>query len=179
MPQGVLPFKYQGEKSSSGMTALAGLPAYLDLAYAAGLRDSIRSHLRVTADSEQGWTDSQIILSLILLNLAGGDCVEDLDILEHDIGFAETFRRVEDYGLSGKERRRLEKRWRRERARTIPSSSAVFRYLSTFHSSEEEKKSLAAPAFSHWPTDISLALLPTPFARSLYHQLLVRVPRPS
>jgi hypothetical protein len=32
MPQGVLPFQYLEETSSSGMTALAGLPAYLDLA---------------------------------------------------------------------------------------------------------------------------------------------------
>jgi len=31
MPQGVLPFQYQEEKFSNGMTALAGLPAYLHL----------------------------------------------------------------------------------------------------------------------------------------------------
>ena len=36
MPQGVLPFQYQEETSSAGMTALAGLPTYLDLAYVAG-----------------------------------------------------------------------------------------------------------------------------------------------
>ena len=30
MAQGVLPFKYESGKSTTGMTAPAGLPAYLD-----------------------------------------------------------------------------------------------------------------------------------------------------
>ena len=29
--QGVLPFRYENEPTASGMTALAGLPPYLDL----------------------------------------------------------------------------------------------------------------------------------------------------
>jgi len=33
MAQGVLPFKYEEEKKETGMTGLAGLPVYLDLAY--------------------------------------------------------------------------------------------------------------------------------------------------
>jgi len=32
MAQGVLPFKYEEEKRDTGMTGLAGLPVYLDLA---------------------------------------------------------------------------------------------------------------------------------------------------
>ena len=44
MKQGVLPFQYEEEKSSTGMTALSGLPAYLELAQAAGLRSSIERH---------------------------------------------------------------------------------------------------------------------------------------
>ena len=32
MAQGILPFKYETEKKTTGMTALGGLPAYLDLA---------------------------------------------------------------------------------------------------------------------------------------------------
>ncbi len=37
MAQGVLPFKYEEEKTETGMTSLAGLPLYLDLAQVAGL----------------------------------------------------------------------------------------------------------------------------------------------
>ena len=80
MTQGVLPFKYEEEKKDSGMTALAGLPVYLDLAKVIGLSKSIQKHLKIRERS-QGWTDSQVVSSLILLNIAGGSCVEDLKIL--------------------------------------------------------------------------------------------------
>ena len=54
MPQGVLPFQYQEEKSFSGMTALAGLPTYLDLAYVAGLSQSIQHHLKLWEGDRAG-----------------------------------------------------------------------------------------------------------------------------
>ena len=69
MPQGILSYKYEEEKTTSGMTAIAGLPVYLDLAPVLNLGESITTHLQVKV---QGWTDEQVILSLILLNLAGG-----------------------------------------------------------------------------------------------------------
>jgi hypothetical protein len=37
MPQGVLPYTREEEKTQAGMTALAGLPVYLDLASVLGL----------------------------------------------------------------------------------------------------------------------------------------------
>ena len=43
----------------------------------AGLSKSIEKHLGVRV-GEQGWTDSKVLISLVLLNLAGGDCVDDL-----------------------------------------------------------------------------------------------------
>jgi hypothetical protein len=46
MPQGVLPFQYEVDKKPGGMTALAGLPLYLDLAHMMGLRRLISEHLR-------------------------------------------------------------------------------------------------------------------------------------
>ena len=47
MAQGALPFKYEEEAKVGGMTALAGLPVYLDLAHVAGLRKSIERHVGV------------------------------------------------------------------------------------------------------------------------------------
>ena len=49
MAQGVLPFKWEFEKKTTGMTALAGLPAYLDLIQVTGLTQSIQRHLKVRA----------------------------------------------------------------------------------------------------------------------------------
>ncbi len=112
MAQGVLPFKYEAEKKTTGMTALAGLPAYLDLAKVIGLSKSIQKHLKVR-EGGQGWTDSQMVLSLVLLNLAGGDCVEDIKVVEADDGFCEVFKKAEMHGLRRKVRRALLRRWRK------------------------------------------------------------------
>jgi hypothetical protein len=81
MAQGVLPFKYENEKQKAKMTAYGDLPLYLDLAHVMGLGQSVEKHLGVRRNS-QGWSDSEIVMSLILLNLSGYDCVEDLNRLE-------------------------------------------------------------------------------------------------
>ena len=150
MPQGVLSYKYEEEQHTSGMTALAGLPVYLDLASVLGLGDHIRTHLQVKA---RGWTDEQMILSLILLNLVGGDCVDDLRILEKDEGFSKVLSRVETKGLTRRERRAQERRWRKEQHRSVPSPSALFRYLRAFHDPLEEKKREKGKAFIPAPNE--------------------------
>ena len=137
MKQGVLPFQYEQEKSLTGMTALSGLMTYLELMHASGLRSSAERHVRLR-ERGQGWTDSQIVISLILLNLAGGESVSDLDVMEKDAGFCRVLREVESYGMRRRERRALENRWRGERRRSVPSESAVFRYLEGFHNADEE-----------------------------------------
>ena len=95
----------------------------------------------------QGWTDSQMIISLMLLNLAGGESVSDLDLLEKDVGLCKMLGEFETCGMRRRERRALEKRWRVERRRRVPSESAVFRYLERFHDVDEESKREAHRAF--------------------------------
>lgn len=129
--QGVLEFQYQADTGKAGQTALGGLPAYLDLAFQAGLVESLRRNVHVRRGG-QGWTDEQVVLSLVLMNLAGGESVSDLEVLEADEGFSRLLRRVERHGLGRRQRRELERRWRKERRRSVPSASAVFRYLAEF-----------------------------------------------
>ena len=74
------------------MTSLAGLPVYLDLATLMGLGERIKNHLHI---KQRGWTDKQLLLSLIMLNLAGGDCVDDLPKLAGDAVFCRVLRRIE------------------------------------------------------------------------------------
>ena len=83
--QGVLGFQYEADTSGGGLTSLAGLPLYLDLVQASGLDVAIRRHVQVAGG--QGWLDIQMVLAVIFLNIAGGDCVEDLERLESDSGF--------------------------------------------------------------------------------------------
>ena len=144
MSQGVLGFKYEEEKHDTGMTGLAGLPVYLDLMHAMHLPELIGSHLQV---KQRGWTDEQMIISLMLLNIAGGDCMEDLRKLEKDEGFCKILRRVGQRGMKRSERRELERRWCKARRRSVPSPSSAFRYLSAFHDAEQEKKRVEGKAF--------------------------------
>ncbi len=152
MAQGVLPYKYEEERNNAGMTAMGGLPIYLDLAYVLEVRESIRAHVHAR-ESNQGWTDEQAILSLILLNLAGGDCVDDIRILEKDEGFCKVLGRVETKGKRRQERGVMQRRWRKERNRSVPSPSALFRYLEAFHDLGEERKREQGKAFIPAPNE--------------------------
>ena len=125
MAQGVLPYKYEEEKKSSSMTSLAGLPLYLDLAFALGIPENIDRHLMLRPS--QGWSDSRMVLSLMLLAIAGGDCVDDLRILEADEGFCRVLERIEPEEPA---------RFRIKKARTFPSPSSVFRYLASFRTTD-------------------------------------------
>jgi hypothetical protein len=120
------------------LTGLAGLAPYLDLACASGLMSSIDRNLCIR-DAGQGWTDAQIVMSLILLNLAGGECVDDLEQLNSDEGFGKLLRRCETHGLSRRVRREMAKRWRKARSRNVVSASVARRYLSEFHDESQEK----------------------------------------
>ncbi len=88
-----------------------------------------------------------MILSMILLNLGGGDCMDDLGLMEKDEGFCRVLRRVELDGMSRRERRKEERRWRKEKKRTVPSPTSGFRYLEVFHDPEQEKYRLPGKAF--------------------------------
>ncbi len=68
MAQGILPFKVELERSEAGMTALAGLPLYLDLAKVVEISRLIQRHLW-ERDNGQGWTDGLVVMALIMLNL--------------------------------------------------------------------------------------------------------------
>ena len=158
LKQGVLPFSYECEPTESGMTALAGLPAYLELAAVAKLPDSIQRHLETCHLKQQGWTDTQIIMSLILLNIAGGDCVDDLRILERDEGLVKILQRVGFTGHPRKERREQARRWRKERKRAFPSSSVIFRYLKNFVNDETEQQRVMGKAYIPTPNEALQAL---------------------
>jgi hypothetical protein len=131
LPQGVLGFQYESDPSNHGLTSLAGLPLYLELIQASGLGAAIHQHVRVAG--RQGWLDIQMVLAVLFLNLAGGDCVEDLERLENDSGFAAILRAIERDLLSRAERRSLKVRWRRGRQRVVPSPSALSGWLERFH----------------------------------------------
>jgi hypothetical protein len=156
--QGVLPIRYEAERVACGMTALAGLPAYLELGMVCGLSESIRRHMKVWCGRTQGWTDRQVVMALVLLNLAGGDCVDDVRVLDRDEGFGRVLERVELCGLKRKERRDEERQWRKGKKRAVASPSVVFRYLAAFSNPLEEAKRGMGRAFIPVPNEHLIAL---------------------
>ena len=68
-------------------------------------------HLGIN-EGRQGWTEAQVVTSLVLLNLAGGECVEDprssrgqaLRLLEKDLGLGRVLRLAETQGMGRRER---------------------------------------------------------------------------
>ena len=144
MAQSALPFQYEIDQSESGLTSFAGLPLYLELAIASGLTKEIANRLNA---KQQGWSDQQIILSLILLNIAGGDCVDDIERLESDAGMRLLLLKLETHNMSRKQRRAYERRWRKKKQRAFPSASAIHSYLNRFHNAEEEWQRKEGSAF--------------------------------
>lgn len=91
---GVLPYILGAALGKTKLTALAGLAPYLELAHAVGIREWVEQHIHLRQHG-QGGTPSQWLSSGVFLNLAGGDCVDDLDRLNADPGFDILVRRVE------------------------------------------------------------------------------------
>lgn len=158
MAQGILPFQYEVEKRAGGMTALAGLPTYLEFGYVMGLSKSIERRLKIRS-GDQGWSDEETIMSLILLNLADGQGLSDLDILQGDEGLCRVLRESVGFGKPRQERKALARRLRNERKRSVPSPSSAGRYLSHFHDPEQEKLRQEGRAFIPAPNEHLRALM--------------------
>ena len=142
--QTALPFKYECT-TTSGATALAGLPLYLELARVVALRGLVATKLESRVGDE-GWTDPDVVLSLVLLNLAGGEHVSDLELLRRDEGFVKLARAVACVGLRRKERRAKERLLAKQGEMPVPSASTVFRFLQSFHGTEQQVKREAGKA---------------------------------
>jgi hypothetical protein len=154
--QSILSYRTEGEQTSQNPTALSGLAPYLDLMVASGVVESIRRN--VDACGEQGWTDHEIAVSLVLLNLAGGDCVDDLDHLNADRGFGKLLKWCANHGLSRCVRREMKRRWRKVKNRNVVSPSVARRWLGAFHDECQEKLRVPGKAFIPRPNEHLLGL---------------------
>lgn len=170
MTQRILPFEYESEENSTGLTALAGLPVYLELMAVMGLPQMIREHLDVRPG--QGWTDTQQLVSLVGLHLAGGDCMEDVDKLEADEGFCRILEEVEGHGLRARKRRALKRRWRIDKQRSVPSPTAIRNWLVEFDDADQSALCRQGEAFVPPPNEHLTGLKQLVAATTDYAQLV-------
>ena len=80
-----------------------------------------------------------MLVALLLLNLAGGEAVQSVEDLEQDEGLMAILRQAEVRG-QGRALQALGARFQRERQRTLPSPSSVFRYLEAFGGEDEGQR---------------------------------------
>lgn len=143
--EGVLAYEYVEETGKSQLTGRAGLLPYIDLMCVLGVLR--QADEKIGIGGTQGWMDRQHVMGLVLLNLGGGECVEDIRILESDEGLSEVVRQAEKYGLSKAKRAGLEARFRRGRDRTFSSETRIREYLDEFHNADEEMRRAPGHAF--------------------------------
>jgi len=141
----MLPYQFEEEPTSACVTGYAGLLPYLDLACILGVLQAADEKIGICGP--QGWMDRHFVLSLSLLNLAGGECVEDIRMLEADPGLCRIAGEAEKYGLSRQQRRSLERRFRRGRTRTFPSETRLYEWLNAFHNPSQEQYRVPGKAF--------------------------------
>lgn len=149
MPENVLPFQYQAEKKDAKLTRFAGLPLFIELAIKSGLTQNMET----LQTKQYGWNDTEVLLSLISLNLAGGDSIADIDALEEDSGLRTLLMELDTHGMRRQQKRANMKRWRRKKTRAVPSNAAIHRYLSVFHSPKENEKRVEGKAFIPAPNE--------------------------
>lgn len=145
MTQGALDFKYEEEKNETGITAFGGSLLFLDLLSQIGFT-KIVNHCLGAKKGKPGWSDVEFLVSLLLLNVCGGDCVDDIRNLENDSGLRRILKHISLAGAWGRRRLKLKRKWCNSKKQSFPSPSAIFRYLGTFHddSQEEVRKKLLA-----------------------------------
>ena len=123
-----VPVKWKISSNFGIATANAGLLYILETLRLTGLF----SNLPGSKDSSQGWTDAQMLTSLVLLNVTGFDRVSDVDRLEDDEGLRVIAEKMEPK-IMGMSKRRIAERFRRVRRRIFPSSRSIHDWLGRFH----------------------------------------------
>ena len=85
MSQGLLPYTVDVVADADGLTSRAGLPLVLETMRALGLDHAIAQHVHVR-ERQSGYREAEKIEALVLLLAAGGDCLDDIAVLQADGG---------------------------------------------------------------------------------------------
>ena len=92
MSQGLLPYTVETVPDLEGLTSRAGLPLVLETMRALGLPRVIREHVHLR-ERQSGYTEAEKLEALVLLLAAGGDCLDDIAVLQADGGLGRLLKR--------------------------------------------------------------------------------------
>lgn len=128
-------FQIDPEPLDEQMTALGGIPLLVRAARSLDVPGSVGRHVRLK-QRERGFDEATYVESFLVLNAAGGDCLEDFDQLREDSGLAEML------------------------GHAVPSAEAGRKFLYQFHEEdkiEQARQALEGEGVSYIP-DESAAL---------------------
>jgi Transposase DDE domain group 1 len=126
-----LPFQLDPEPNTEVLTAFGGLPMVVQAFRSMRLPQIIREHVQIK-ERERGYDESTFVESFVVLNAAGGECLDDFQRLREDAGLAE---------MVGHE---------------IPSPEAARKFLYAFHDEkniEESREQLSLGDLSVIPEE--------------------------
>jgi hypothetical protein len=83
-----LRFELDPEPLQETLTALGGIPLVVQAFRSLELPRSIQEHVHVK-QRERGYDEATFVESFVVLNAAGGECMEDFERLRGDPGLAE------------------------------------------------------------------------------------------
>jgi len=110
--ESALLFEVDSKPIEETLTAFGGIPLVVQAFRSLGLPKSVREQVQVK-ERDRGYDEATLVESFVILNAAGGECVDDFKRLRDDTGLAD---------LIGHE---------------MPSPSAALQFLYAFH--EEQK----------------------------------------
>jgi len=128
----VLPVKYEQSQTEDCLSSFGGILVFIEFLKGLGFDRMVFSCLE--ASSNQGFHPLHHLLTLVLINLTGGQSVSDVDQLENDGGLTR-FRLKMEKGFAGLKGRVF----RKGRQRDFPSPSRIFEFLDRFNSPEEDR----------------------------------------
>jgi len=120
--QGILPFVFEAAAQPMDLTARAGLTLVSEAMLALGLEELVGTRLEVRR-RRRGFTAFDKLHALVLVQAAGGECIEDARVLAGDAGFL----------------RLVNRPW--------PSPDALHEFLLAFHDESEMRN---RPAEGAW-----------------------------
>ena len=83
-----LDFEYEEGRADEKITARAGIPLVVETFRGLGLAESVKSNL-LLKQRQRGLDEASYVESFVVLNAAGGDCLEDFEPLRQDQALAE------------------------------------------------------------------------------------------
>ena len=119
-------FEIDPEPVAEALTGLGGLPLLVQAFRSLGVGGSVKEHVRIRR-RDRGYDEPTLVESFVLLNGAGGECLEDFEQLRKDAGLAE---------LIGHE---------------FPSPEAARQFLYAFH----DERKIEEAQRRRWPEEIA------------------------